>query len=167
MPTTTSTDLLQALGKTSSMRYKSNIRSIEHSFDAVPRSMTMSAVTLEHDMSASPTLRRPVAAPPRQRTRPDRPSRGTGRQTGPQARPGQVVDAPTLHRPTAARVQGCRAEAAVAAPAAWRLTNRGIAVILTAAVMITFAALTVIGLTALRVTSPTYQAYGHSQLVQP
>jgi hypothetical protein len=53
------------------------------------------------------------------------------------------------------------------ASAGWRLTDRGIAVILTAAVMISFAALTVIGLTALRVTSPSYQSVGHSQLVQP
>lgn len=126
----------------------------------------MSAMTLESDVADRPVLRRTVDAPRRGRTAPARPSRGTGRRTGPEARPLQLVEAPTLRRPAPARVRSCAAEAAPIASAGWRLTDRGIAVILTAAVMISFAALTVIGLTALRVTSPSYQPFGQSQLVQ-
>jgi hypothetical protein len=45
----------------------------------------------------------------------------------------------------------------VAVPAgSWRLTDRGILVVLVLAVMITVAALTVIGLTAWQVTSADY-----------
>jgi len=131
----------------------------------------MSALTIEHGVTASPTLRRAVDAPSRRLAAPARPTRGPGRRTGPAARPGQTVEAPTLRRPAQhrsaqARVQACRAEAAISSPAVWRLTDRGIAVILTVTVMIVFAALTVVGLTALRVTSPSYQPYGQSQLVQ-
>ena len=42
-------------------------------------------------------------------------------------------------------------------PAGWRLTDRGVAVVIVTGLMIMVAALTVIGLTALRVTSDGYQ----------
>jgi len=126
----------------------------------------MSALTIEHRLTASPARRPPTDAPGRWSQAPARPNRGTGRRTGPQARPGQAVEAPSLHRPAEARVQGCLADAATSSPAAWQLTDRGIAVVLTVTVMIVFAALTVVGLTALRVTSPSYQPYGQTQLAQ-
>jgi hypothetical protein len=44
------------------------------------------------------------------------------------------------------------------APSEWRLTDRGIAVVMVVAVMILTAALAVIGLTAVRVTSADYGA---------
>ena len=44
------------------------------------------------------------------------------------------------------------------APSEWRLTDRGIAVVMVVAVMILTAALAVIGLTAVRVTSADYSA---------
>jgi len=47
-----------------------------------------------------------------------------------------------------------------------RLTERGIAVILVVALMIAVAAAMMIGLTALRVTSPDYLPQGHSQFAQ-
>lgn len=126
----------------------------------------MSAMTIEHNLAASPARPARVDAPGRRHLLPGRAGRGTGRRTGPQARPGQAVEAPTLRRPTAARVQACTAEIAAGSPAVWRLTDRGIAVVLTMTLMIVFAAMTVVGLTALRVTSPSYQAPGQSQLDQ-
>jgi hypothetical protein len=52
-------------------------------------------------------------------------------------------------------MQSCRVEAAASA-GPWRLTDRGIAVVLVLAVMITVAAVTVIGLTAWRVSGVDY-----------
>jgi hypothetical protein len=46
---------------------------------------------------------------------------------------------------------------AAAPAAAWRLTDRGVAVVLVAGLMIMVAALTVIGLTALKVTGEGYR----------
>jgi hypothetical protein len=51
------------------------------------------------------------------------------------------------------------------APSEWRLTDRGIAVVMVAAVMILTAALAVIGLTAVRVTSADYGADVHPSQV--
>ena len=51
------------------------------------------------------------------------------------------------------------------APSEWRLTDRGIAVVMVVAVMILTAALAVIGLTAVRVTSADYGADVHSSQV--
>ncbi len=56
-------------------------------------------------------------------------------------------------------MRSCRVD--VAAPASrWRLTDRGIAVVLVLAVMITVAAVTVIGLTAWQVTGAGLPADG-------
>ena len=51
------------------------------------------------------------------------------------------------------------------APSEWRLTDRGIAVVMVVAVMILTAALAVIGLTAVRVTSADYGADVHKSQV--
>jgi hypothetical protein len=62
----------------------------------------------------------------------------------------------TLSTVTTARP--CTIVKAPTAPADWRLTDRGIAVVVALAAMILTAALVVIGLTAVRVTSTDYQA---------
>ena len=51
---------------------------------------------------------------------------------------------------------------AVTTPIRWRLTDRGIAVIMVVGMMIVTAALSVVGLTALRVTSTDYLALIHA-----
>jgi hypothetical protein len=132
------------LGKALGMQYKSNVRSIEHQFDT-SRGATMSTATILSATTASsgfvrPEVRRPVRRPA---------------ISGPVARPDHVVPAPSLRSDRRPSVQSCRVEAA--APAGpWRLTDRGIALVLVLAVMITVAAVTVIGLTAWRVTSADY-----------
>jgi hypothetical protein len=59
------------------------------------------------------------------------------------------------------------APAVATTPGHTRLTDRGIAVVLVAGVMIVVAAMTVVGLTALRVTSDDYQPRPSSQMSQP
>ena len=105
----------------------------------------MSTATILSATTASsgfvrPEVRRPVRRPATSR--------------GPVARPDHVVPAPSLRSARRPSVQSCRVEAASAGP--WRLTDRGIALVLVLAVMITVAAVTVIGLTAWRVTSADY-----------
>jgi hypothetical protein len=51
------------------------------------------------------------------------------------------------------------------APSEWRPTDRGIAVVMVVAVMILTAALAVIGITAVRVTSADYRADVHKSQV--
>ncbi len=92
-----------------------------------------------------------------------RPGRRTGRGARPQARPDQGLSTP---RSLAAGVSGVRSCAPVAAgqvrprpqSSSWRLTDRGIAVVLVGLAMIVTAALVVVGLTALRVTGTGYEA---------
>jgi hypothetical protein len=69
------------------------------------------------------------------------------------------VDQP---RPSAASTRPCEE---ATAPSEWRLTDRGITVVVVVAVMILTAALAVIGLTALRVTSADYGADVHTSQV--
>ncbi len=110
-------------------------------------------------------------------SQPDRvaPARPGGRQkvarTAPVARPRRQLSAPSLRQGSRPTSRACSTEA-VAEPrpavqtGRYRLTERGIAVILVAGVMIAVAALAVVGLTALRVTSPTYQASSFTQAAQ-
>ena len=60
-------------------------------------------------------------------------------------------------------VRACRV-GAVQSSASWRLTDRGIALVLVFTAVLVLAAVTVIGLTAWRVTGPGYQASGASKL---
>jgi Tfp pilus assembly protein PilX len=60
-------------------------------------------------------------------------------------------------------VRACRIDRAPRASTPWRLTDRGIALVLALTAMIVVAAVTVIGLTAWRVTAPGYQTSGVSQ----
>jgi hypothetical protein len=61
-------------------------------------------------------------------------------------------------------VRACRVDPVIRPSAPWRLTDRGIALVLAVAAVIVMAAITVIGLTAWRVTGPGYQATGVSQV---
>lgn len=105
-----------------------------------------------------PMLPRPV--------RRRRPARGSGRSAGPILRPAPTSPTPAALRTPTVRARACRPpspEVAVV-PAAtdpdlgWRLTDRGVALVLLVGLMIMVAALTVVGLTALRVTGGGYQA---------
>lgn len=89
-----------------------------------------------------PEIRRPVRQP------------GTAR--GPVARPVRPVPTPPLRFAQRPVARSCQVEMPVSA-GSWRLTDRGIALVLVLAVMIVVAAATVIGLTAWQVTSTDYQ----------
>ena len=89
---------------------------------------------------------------------------GSAQRGGPRARALGGVPAPSLRRSQVSAARGCLVEAT--APLPVRLTERGIAVILVVALMIAVAAAMMIGLTALRVTSPDYLPQGHSQFAQ-
>lgn len=100
----------------------------------------------------------------RPRRRP-RPAQGSGREVGPRLRPNQPVSRQSLSRPARSAAHACvmpMPAPAVPSPnastAGWRLTDRGVAVVIVTGLMLMVAALTVIGLTALRVTSDGYQA---------
>jgi hypothetical protein len=86
-----------------------------------------------------------------------------GRGVRPRSRPIRGVEAPSaMSRSRAPRA--CAAEAAVATPV--RLTERGVALILLAGLLLMVTAATVVALTAFRVTSPDYLPYGQSQVAQ-
>ena len=65
-------------------------------------------------------------------------------------------------------VRACRVDPVTRPSGPWRLTDRGIAIVLILTAMIVMAAVTVIGLTAWRVTGPApgHQATGVAQLRQ-
>ena len=98
-----------------------------------------------------------------------RASRGSGRVTAPIAQ-GRRPPSRPLHRAAAspaARACTVEFERPVAldmraAAVGWHLTERGVALILAVAAVILTAAMTVVGLTALRVTSDGYQSGGLS-----
>lgn len=128
----------------------------------------MNVSTLEAPQGV-PAVGQPTTAPAPSRA-PGRTGRRTGRGTGPQARPARTVPGTPLGRPRVLRPQACTVEAPVPlAPAggAWRLTERGIALVLVTGLLIVTAALTVVGLTALRVTGERYADAGQTVLVQP
>jgi hypothetical protein len=103
-----------------------------------------------------------------------RPGHRGGRSTGPKLRPAPTP-APSVARSGAtATRRACRVRAGVPSPAlvsppreaSWRLTERGIAVVLVVVAMIAVAALAVVVPTALRVTGERYQPVGSSQLAR-
>lgn len=131
--------------------------------DRIPGTRPMSA--------GSAPVSSPAAMGPQERLRPrparrKRPARGSGRTAAPILRPTSTCPPPTLSRRPVLPGRACTLPAPAAvgpAPVAesapsWRLTERGVAVVLVAGAMIMVAALTVVGLTALRVTSAGYQA---------
>ncbi len=127
----------------------------------------MTALTLEQDLAPAATFGR-VAAPRRGAPSRVRPGRGTGRGVGPRSRPASPLAAPSMRRTGDVRGRACTVSApsVPSSPAVWRLTDRGVAAILVVLASVVFAAVMVVGLTALQVTSPTYQVQGQSQLAQ-
>lgn len=119
----------------------------------------MSAATVEREavlgasLLRSPQPGRRIPSP-----RPLRPGRRSGRSNGPTSRPVGAVKAPTLTQPGSG-VYACDVSRPVAAMSStWRLTDRGIATVLVVATMIAVAAVSVIALTAARVTSERFQS---------
>lgn len=104
------------------------------------------------------------------RTRQLRPGRGGGRGTRPVTRSMSGVGAPAVGsgRRLRATARGCSAEAnprrtpavTESVTSGWRLTDRGIALVLIAGAVLVAAALTVITVTAVTVTSDHYHAHG-------
>jgi hypothetical protein len=145
------------LGMAPGVRYKSNIRSIEHQFDADARRAAMSTLTIAFGEITADRAR-PALSP----TVPA--GRAAGRGLRPNTRPVRAVPPPSL-APSARRApQACVAEPSLSS-APMRLTDRGLAAVMVVGLMIMVTALVVIGLTALRVTGPGYVPTGHSQLV--
>jgi hypothetical protein len=97
---------------------------------------------------------RPPAVPPVRRRAPVR---------GPLARPKGLPPMPPSRLGDGA-VRGCRVDAVSQASGSWRLTDRGIALVLVLTALIVLAAVTVIGLTAWRVTSPGYSTTAVSEV---
>ena len=113
------------------------------------------------------TAQRTAAAPAQA---PGRTGRRTGRGTGPQARPSRRLTGAPSRPPRVLRPQACAVQApapVTTAGSAWRLTERGIALVLVTGLLIVTAAVTVVGLTALRVTGERYAGPGQTVLVQP
>jgi hypothetical protein len=126
----------------------------------------MDVTTLEAPLGTTATGPRSTARTTAPTRAPGRPRRRTGRGTGPQARP----DRPLAGGTRVLRPQSCAVEApavSVAANPGWRLTERGIALVLVTGLLVVTAALTVVGLTALRVTGERYADVGQTVLVQP
>jgi hypothetical protein len=108
------------------MRYKSNVRSIERQFDAFPEEIEMSAIAVSVPQANHSVDR--LRSSPRS------------------ALPRPIINpAPATAAPKSSSDR---------AAADWRLTDRGIVVVMVIAAMILTAAIGVIGLTAVRVTSP-------------
>jgi hypothetical protein len=124
-------------------------------------------------MGTTSTESRPTAITVARRTGAERPETrphirrhdlaSTGRGVGPRSRP-RGLTGPYLAGSSLRQVRACNTEAAVELPV--RLTERGIAVILFAAVVLLVAAAVVIGLTAVRVTGPNYVPYGQTSVVE-
>jgi hypothetical protein len=116
------------------LRYKSNVRSIERQFDAFPiEEIEMSAITV-----FVPQAHHSV---------------GLSRSRPTTAQPCTMINTP----PAAAEWRSSDTPAA----ADWRLTDRGIAVVMVITAMILTVAIAVIGITAVRVTSPGGDARLH------
>ena len=146
------------------MSYKSNTRSIEQTFEPTETGVIMSAATIERPVAARSTGGT--------RTRQLRPGRGSGRSTRPASRSVSGVVAPQLRRARSRRTQiaGCSPEfrravgsattVSESVAAGWRLTSRGIAVVLITGAVLAAAAITVITATAITVTSDSYHPHG-------
>jgi hypothetical protein len=69
-----------------------------------------------------------------------------------------AISATQTHRSAGADAGTCSTTSPTSKPANWELTDRGIAVVMLIAAVILTAALAVIGITAVRVTSAGYDA---------
>jgi hypothetical protein len=156
MTTTRSNISSNELGMASGVRYKSNIRSIEHQFDTARRT-AMSTLTITFEEIAADRAR-PALSPTALV------GRAAGRGLRPNTRPVRAVPPPSLTASARHTPQACVAEPTQSS-ASMRLTDRGISVVMAVGLMIMVTALMVIGLTALRVTGPGYVPSGQSRLV--
>jgi hypothetical protein len=124
-------------------------------------------VSPEYASNAGPADPVTRAAPA---VRPRRTRRGPGPGVRPSARPARAVPAPELRRGSRLATRSCtvtpEADRPQTAAAGWRLTDRGVALLLVTAAMIVTAAVVVVGLTAIRVTGERYQSYGQVTAVQ-
>jgi hypothetical protein len=153
--------------------------------EVVHASDTKISDTKTGDTNASDTRSGDTIAPgrPRPIRAPARTARGRARAGTPHLRPAAPLPAPTL-APTASPARHPRAcvasvpETSRSTPnvqprhvdpraGSWRITDRGIAVVLVAVAMVAVAALAVVVPTALRVTGDNYQPIGTSQLARP
>lgn len=99
-----------------------------------------------------------IAHPTRTRSR--RPSRGAARQVRPSAQPRTAVPGPRLRVVDSAAARSCRIDDAVPVRDLdfdWRLTRRGMTVIMVIGLAIAAVALLVIGATVARVTADDYR----------
>lgn len=120
-------------------------------------------------VTAAPGRVAPGGPLPSRRLRPGRPGRGPGRAASPTLRPAVFWPTPSVARRTGPRAHSCSMpESQLSSPTmsapVWRLTDRGIAVLLVSGLMIMVAALTVVGLTAVTVTGEGYRATVSSSL---
>ena len=130
------------------------------------------AAAADVDVAWSPESQ--TRTPAKRRPRPGRRDRSRGPGVGPRARPAHPIDAPTLPARAALAARSCAASAEAVGSdpladttARWRLTDRGIVMILVAGFMVVVAAVTVVGLTALRVTSGDAQPLTSTQMLRP
>ena len=131
----------------------------------------MNATTLEASTTTG-LLRAPRRVPSVPVEAPRRPRRRTGRGTAPEARPARRRSAATSLGPSPrSQSRACTVSAPplveVPGTPQWRLTDRGIALVLVTGLLIVTAALAVVSLTAIRVTGDRYAEVGHSVLAQP
>ena len=106
------------------------------------------------DRPATEQVRRTTPAPAR--TTPRRPGPGVG----PTARPRRLRFTAPAVAPSSPGARACTAEPAPAPRSSgqtWRLTERGLAVVLVLAAALVAASIAVVGLTAVRVTGESYQ----------
>lgn len=121
----------------------------------------MMSVTAAQGFRTGAAAHRPgeLDHPSRRRiSRPDSPA-ASGRGVRPRSRPAAVYS-PLVAGRSLLQVRACTAEAGHAA--SFRLTERGMAVIMVAALMLLVSAVVVIGLTFVRVTGPNYVPYGQT-----
>ena len=137
----------------------------------------MSTATLSAPMaqtaSQQPAL---LDQPVRPRPARVRPAGRSGRSLAPRSRPARPLAPPSLAPALQAGAHSCSGESAgsvvVVLPATrvrtgLRITDRGIALIIVTGAMIVLAAVTVVGLTALRVTGDSYQPLPPAYASQP
>ncbi len=126
----------------------------------------MDVTTLEAPQGGTPSRLSAAIRPTAPSRAPGRPRRRAGRGLGPQARPARTAStgqAP-LRRPASCTVPPAQLSAT---RTSWRLTERGIALVLVAGLLVVTAALTVVGLTAVRVTGERFATASQVVLVQP
>ena len=108
---------------------------------------------------AEPVLDRPMVdaqlgrpSPERVRTKPRR----SGPGVGPTARPRRRRFSPSAAARPGVGARACAPAPVVQRAQTWRLTDRGLAVVLVVAAALVAASIAVVGLTALRVTGESY-----------